>query len=62
MGQKIQYKDDLSLYLRLRRGFMGLFSKAKLLFIWVRKFKAKELFACFWCIGLARDGGKKSPK
>ena len=40
MGQKIQYKDDLSLYLRLRRGFMGHFSKAKLLFILVRKFKA----------------------
>lgn len=62
MGQKIQHKDDFSLYLRLCMGFMGPFSKAKLLFILVRKFKAQGLFACFWCIWLARDGGKKSPK
>lgn len=40
MGQKIQHKDDLSLYLRLYMGFMGPFSKAKYLFILVRKFKA----------------------
>lgn len=40
MGQKIQHKDDLSLYLRLCMGFMGALCKAKLLFILVRKFKA----------------------
>ena len=40
MGQKIQYKDDLSLYLRLCMRFIGPLYEAKHLFILVRKIKA----------------------